>query len=349
MGVAGDLVQEAFRIEERGIDWRAALAGAVAAIGPLAIGVAIDDVEAILPAALGGLNTALCVPRAGLRPRCWWGSLAVVGGVASVALAGAVGPHTWSLVPVTLVWVGAWGFLRAAGPRGALVGFATSAVFTIFAGIPPTGTPDAEQLLWYAVGASAALALMVYARRQDEPSGHVVRDTLDAVRDHALRDASLRAHAVRLGGAVAASTVLYRAIDLPHGYWVPLTTLAILQPGEHATQIRAVQRTAGTLGGAVLIIAITLATENKWALVACAAASAFWLYALDERGYFWLVVLLTPTVLLILSVVDFEGETIAAERVANSAIGIAIGLLIGEVAWRIPAARPRKAEHRRKR
>jgi hypothetical protein len=344
MGGTADLVQEAFRTEERGVDWRSALAGAIAAVGPLAIGVAIDDVEAGLTAALGGLNTALCVPAAGLRARCWWGSLAVVGGLASVALADAVGAHPWRLVAASFVWVGAWALLRAAGPRGALVGFATAAVFTIFAGISTSAAPLDHQLLWYALGAIPALLLMLCARRVDEASGHIVRDTLHTLRE-ALHDESLRSHAARLGGAVAAGTLLYRAIDLPHGYWVALTTLAILQPGEHATHVRSIQRAAGTLGGAAIIIAITLVTENRWGLVACAAGSAFWLYALDERGYFWLVMLLTPTALLMLSVVDFEGEAIIAERVANSAVGIVIGLLIGEAAWRFPALMPSKAEH----
>ena len=39
----------------------------------------------------------------------------------------------------------------------------------------------------------------------------------------------------------------HRLIDLPHGYWVPLTTLAILQPTEHGTLVRSLQRAAGTV------------------------------------------------------------------------------------------------------
>jgi hypothetical protein len=115
-----------------------------------------------------------------------------------------------------------------------------------------------------------------------------------AARERALGDTGLRAHALRLAVAVAASTLVYRAIGLPHGYWVALTTLAILQPGEHATRVRVLQRAVGTLGGAALIIVITLAIDERWLLVAGAAAAAFWRYALDDRGYFWLVVLLTP-------------------------------------------------------
>jgi hypothetical protein len=344
MSAAGNLVQEAFRIEERGIDWRAACAGALAAIGPLAVGLALGETVAGLTAAIAGLNTALCTPQAGLRTRVWWTTLAALGGAASLALADLVGGHTWSLVAMTLVWCGGLAFLRAAGRPGALVGFATGAVFTILAGIPTDPAPVLQQLLWFALGAAPAAAIMVWARRGSGDPGHLARATMRAVRDGVLHDAGLQAHALRLGVAVALGTLIYRVIDLPHGYWVALTTLAILQPGEHATRVRAVQRAAGTLAGAALIVLVTLITDDRWALVACAAAAAFWLYALDERGYFWLVVMLTPTALLMLAVVDFQGDDLVLERVGNSTLGIVIGLVLGEAVWRLsshlPAARP---------
>lgn len=335
MSSAGDLVQEAFRIEERGIDWRAAVAGALVAIGPLAVGLALGETVAGLTAAIGGLNTALCTPRAGLRARIWWTALAAIGGTASLVLADLVTAHTWSAVAMTLVWCGGLAFLRAAGRAGALVGFATGAVFTILVGIPVDRAPISQQMLWYAFGAIPALVIMVWARRGTDDAAHLARGTLHAVRDGILHDAALRAHALRLGSAVAVGTLIYRLIDLPHGYWVALTTLAILQPGEHATRVRALQRAAGTLAGAGLIVLVTVITDDRWALVACAAASAFWLYALDERGYFWLVVMLTPTALLMLAVVDFQGDDVILERVGNSTLGIVIGLALGEAAWRL--------------
>ena len=65
------------------------LAGALAVVGPLAIGLAVDEPAAGFMAALGGLNVALCVPRADLRARLWWGSLAVLGSAAAVVVADA--------------------------------------------------------------------------------------------------------------------------------------------------------------------------------------------------------------------------------------------------------------------
>jgi hypothetical protein len=81
MSGARDLVREAFRTEEHGLAWRAGIAGAVATIGPLAVGIAAGQPALGLIAAIGGLNTSLCVPGSGLRSRLWWGSLAAVGDV----------------------------------------------------------------------------------------------------------------------------------------------------------------------------------------------------------------------------------------------------------------------------
>ena len=69
MSAVSDLVREAFRTEERTVDWQSGVAGALAAVGPLAIGLAVDEPAAGFGAALGGLNIALCVPRADLRAR----------------------------------------------------------------------------------------------------------------------------------------------------------------------------------------------------------------------------------------------------------------------------------------
>ena len=330
MSAASDLVREAFRTKERRVDWRSGLAGAAAAVGPLAIGLAVDEPAAGFTASLGGLNVALCVPRADLRARLWWGSLAVLGQAVGVVVAGAASKGDARLVLLSVVWVAVWAFFRAAGPVGALLGFATSAVLVIFAGLP-TSAPLDERLAWFALGAVAGLALMVLARRP-ERSIPVGLEALRTVRSALLHDYALRAYALRLAVAVGAGSLLYRLVDLPHGYWVPLTTLAILQPSEHGTLVRSLQRGAGTLLAVALIVGILLATDNPWPLIACAAATAFLLYAVDERGYFWLVVMLTPSVLLMISAVDFEGDTVALDRVAQTVVGIVIGLAFGELA-----------------
>jgi hypothetical protein len=335
MGAVADIAREAFRVEEEGVDRRSGVAGAIAAVGPLVVGLALGDAQAGFTAAIGGLNVALCVPRAGLRSRLWWGSLSAVTSALSLVLALTVAGDTAPLALVTLVWVGVLAFARAAGPRGALLGFSSAAVFVIFAGLPTNAVPIGERLGHFLMGAVPGLALMVLARRGPEVGGSVVRDSVRAVRDGIRHDRALWGHVARLCVAVTLGTLLYSLLDLEHGYWVALTTLAILQPGEHATRVRVLQRTAGTLGGAAVILLITLITDARPVLVAFAAVTAFGLYALDHRSYFWLVVLLTPTVLFMISAVDFQGDDIALQRVGDSTLGIVVGLAIGELVWEV--------------
>jgi hypothetical protein len=319
------VLRDAFRTEEPTIDVRSGAAGALAALGPLLIGLAIDQPIPGAVAAIGGLNAALCVPRAGLRPRAWWGSLCVLGGAGALLVADAASGSDVALVLATLGWVAAWSLFRAAGAEGALLGFAVSAMLVIYAGLPITGSAD-RRLLWYALGAVPGAAVMILARGG---SGGAVPSRRDFARG--LRDRALLWHVGRLSVATAAGTVVYLAGDLSHGYWVPLTILAVLQPTARSTQVRGIQRAAGTLVAAAIVIGVTAVTGDRWPLAACATVSAFFLYAIRQRGYFWLVVLLTPTALFMLSAVDFQGDRVAFDRVADSMIGILIGLVFGEL------------------
>src|SRR5207342_2407270 len=104
MSAASDLVREAFRTEERRVDWPSGLAGALAAIGPLAIGLAVGEPTAGFTAALGGLNVALWGPRGELRARLWWGSLAVLGAAAAVVVARVASKGDARLALLSLAW-----------------------------------------------------------------------------------------------------------------------------------------------------------------------------------------------------------------------------------------------------
>jgi hypothetical protein len=332
------IVREAFAVEEQGLDWRSGAAGAIAAVGPLAVGVAVDEPLIGFTATIGALNTALCVPRAGGRARLFWGTAALAGGCASTALSQLVADHLWSLLLATFLWVAIWAFWRACGRIGALLGFATAAVFVILSGLPAAPSDTGQQVAWYAIGGAFGLALMAAARRGSY-APPVGRPALAAYVACARSDRAIAAHAGRLALAVTLGTLVAHLSGIHHGYWIPLTILAILQPDEHATTIRSIQRAAGTLAAGVVILLITLVVDEAWLLLCCGAVSAFGLYALDRRSYFWLVVLLTPTVLFMISAVQFEGDEVAIERVGNSMLGIVIGLAIGELFWRLPRRR----------
>jgi hypothetical protein len=316
--VSAGVWAEAFRVERRGIDVRAGLAGGVASCTPLALGVATGEPAIGVTACFGGLNAALAVPRGPLRERVGWGTGAALACCASVAVATAVQDSVAASVAAAFALVGLAAFLRTFGPNGGLAGFVIGAIFVITNGIAAGSLDVGERVLWFALGSLGGVVLMVvaYAGSAASPRPAMV----DRV--------PLRAHALRLASIVAATTLLYRLLELQHGYWVPLTVLAVLQPNEHASDVRAIQRAAGTVVGTAVIALVTIATGNEWLMVACQGIAAFGLFALFARGYFWLVVLLTPTALLTVSAVDYQGVAVAVERAGWSGLGIALGLAI---------------------
>ncbi|MDW5593747.1 FUSC family protein [Conexibacter stalactiti] len=344
---------EAFRVERAGIDPLAGLAGAVATGGPLALGVAVGEPAIGVIGCFGGLNAALAVPRGPLRERLGWGIGAALLCTLAVALSTFVQPSAVATVVAAFLLVALATALRCFGPDGGLTGFVIGAIFTITAGIPAEGLDVGERTLWFAAGSAIGVVLMVLAYARDHPldAAHsvtsragaeaalplraVLADGARQLRETLAHDALLRAHALRLATVVALTTALYRAFELEHGYWIPLTVLAVLQPDEHASRVRALQRGLGTLIGTVVIALLIILTGQQWAMVAAQTLCAFGLFALFARGYFWLVVLLTPTALLTISAVDYEGAGIALQRAGWSAVGIVTGLAIGELVWRL--------------
>ena len=322
--MTGGVWAEAFRVERRGLDVRAGFAGALATCTPLALGVAIDEPAIGVTACFGGLNAALAVPRGAPRERVGWGAGAALACCVSVAVATAVQDSVAASVAAAFTLVGAAAFLRSFGPNGGLAGFVIGAIFVITNGIAAGPLDIGERVLWFALGSLGGVALMVAAYAGSAPSPRP--PTIDR--------GLLRAHALRLASIVAATTLLYQLLELEHGYWVPLTVLAVLQPNEHASDVRAIQRAAGTIVGTALIALLTIATGSEWLMVSCQGIAAFGLFALFARGYFWLVVLLTPTALLTVSAVDYQGVAVAVERAGWSALGIALGLAIAEVSRR---------------
>jgi len=350
---------DAFAVERRGYDLRAGLAGGLSACLPLALGIALDEQAIGVIACFGGLNAALGVPRGGLRKRLGWGIAASLLCTLAIALASAVQASPVGSALVAFALVAGATSLRALGPDGGLTGFVTGAIFTITGGVPAPGLDVGERTLWFLAGAALGVTLMALALAgsdDEEVEDEVEASLLGADagapapppwRAQAAAGAArvraaiagpspwLRGHALRLATVVAAAILAYKQLGLEHGYWIPLTILAVLQPDERASRVRALQRAAGTLIGTLAIALLTIAVGDQWLIVAAQGLSAAALFALYARNYFWLVVLLTPTALLTISAVDWQGAEIALQRAGWSALGIALGLAVGEAAWRL--------------
>jgi uncharacterized membrane protein YccC len=140
-------------------------------------------------------------------------------------------------------------------------------------------------------------------------------------------------HALRVGVAVMLGVAISLFFHLPHGYWMPLTTLIILKPSFGDTRERLVQRVGGTvLGGliAALLAALIYNPLILYLLVFLMGLAAFTYYS---RNYTVYAVFMTPFIVLILDLGHPGNWQVALVRMLNTIMGGVIAFLAGYLFW----------------
>ncbi|HMC75839.1 MAG TPA: FUSC family protein [Vicinamibacterales bacterium] len=149
-------------------------------------------------------------------------------------------------------------------------------------------------------------------------------------------------HAVRLAATVGAATAVYRLLDLPRGYWIPMTALLVLRPEFHDTFARGIARVAGTIGGAGLAtIIVHLMIPGHGALTLLVLAFVWGCYALFRTNYAMFTVCLTGYVVFILMLGGVGELTAASTRALYTIEGGALALAVYAVwpTWAASTAR----------
>lgn len=126
---------------------------------------------------------------------------------------------------------------------------------------------------------------------------------------------------------------LFMHFGLERGYWLPLTTLVVLQPEYGATRLRAGQRVLGTLAGSLLAsLVLWLALPPPVLLAATAVTMAgfgFWL----KRNYAIAVFFITLFVVLLTEMSAPVTVAFTATRIAATAAGGLLALLAAQLFW----------------
>ena len=136
-------------------------------------------------------------------------------------------------------------------------------------------------------------------------------------------------YSLRLFLTVVISTGLYHHLDIPSGYWIPMTALLVQKPAFFETLSRAVARVAGTIAGAVLAsLFVTHAHLGLFPIVALATFCALWAYAANGVNYGLFTLFLTSHIVFLLSLNQIPGPIIAQRRAYCTAMGGLIALLI---------------------
>ncbi|KRE95033.1 hypothetical protein ASG87_17305 [Frateuria sp. Soil773] len=135
-------------------------------------------------------------------------------------------------------------------------------------------------------------------------------------------------HAVRSAVCLSVALLISRQLQLPHGYWIPMTAAIVLRPDFAATFNFGLLRVVGTVLGLVLTTALLHVTPDEpWAHLALMAVLCMAFRYLATAHYGIAVAALTGTVVILLSFEGVNSGAAVMDRVVNTALGSGMALL----------------------
>jgi uncharacterized membrane protein YccC len=146
-------------------------------------------------------------------------------------------------------------------------------------------------------------------------------------------DAALVRFTARIAVLTVLGVGLIKAFPLPHGYWLPVTLVIVLQPDYGSTRQRAAQRLLGTLAGSILASA-TLWLHLPFApLMAVTAATSFLFGFLVKRNYGVAVAFVTVFVVLLTEAGGPLTLALTLERLGTTTAGGLLALMAAQLFW----------------
>lgn len=151
-------------------------------------------------------------------------------------------------------------------------------------------------------------------------------DVGEVLRSHINRRSIFFRHGLRVGVAAGIATAIYGVLGLRHGFWLPMTTLIILQPEFGTTLSRALTRTGGTLAGVLIAGGLLALHPATSALNAAIVLFAFFSFLLLRRNYGMAVACITPLVILLLDLFEPGAWQLLYLRGIDTLAGAALAL-----------------------
>ena len=140
-------------------------------------------------------------------------------------------------------------------------------------------------------------------------------------------------HALRVAAVTGIDTVFLVRYHLPHGIWLPLTSLVILQPDYGGTLTRALQRALGTIVGAVIAGLLLETLHGTVGYDAVLAVLLFATFLLIRRNYGYGITFLTPIIILLIGMSSANPWIDLIERVGYTVAGALLALAAAYLLW----------------
>lgn len=188
---------------------------------------------------------------------------------------------------------------------------------------------DAVRSLW--TGAEAPQTVT------DIPDSPATPRWLESLRANWTLDSVMLRHALRIMVVGVVDVVVMRLIHINHGFWLPMTSIILMQPYSAGTQRKSLQRVTGTILGGILAAVLAAAVPDQLALTFVITALSVLTLATFTVDYALYCLFLTPTFVL-LSLPHPHDWQYAGIRVGLTLVGAAIAVSAMRLLW------PQRAE-----
>ena len=134
---------------------------------------------------------------------------------------------------------------------------------------------------------------------------------------------------IRIAVVLTLSAEIDRRMQIPSGYWIPMTALLVLKPAFNETVKRALARITGTLVGAVLTSYLVAHLQPTPVLLAClVVVFAFACYALVNVNYALFTMFMTSYIVFLLALANLPGPVVAHRRALCTVTGGVLALCV---------------------
>lgn len=177
-------------------------------------------------------------------------------------------------------------------------------------------------------------------QRRSRPA---VREGLITLRANLTTASTAYRHALRLAAVLTLATAGARWLELPRGYWLPLTIALVLRPDFHDTFAFSFGRVSGTVLGAAGATAIAyLFAPGPVALVALVLAFVWGAYAFAGANYAAVSISITGYVIFLMTLAGIPEATAATDRIIYTATAgvLALCAYLAWPTWTATEARP---------
>lgn len=287
-------------------------------------------------AALGALVSAFCRPdpypvrfgRLLVLAAAICTAIGIGAALGAAGLPAAVGIAVISVIAgaaAYLVWA-----LRIVGPGAVVFVFAAVGAESFARDIADVVRVIAVTLLGAVIGVAAAMAPWWIARLLRRTAGHpsAQRESLRTTVARAPHR-SLLARAARITVAGALGAAIASGLGLAHPMWATMGAVAIMQGvGYRMTVHRGVQRLLGNIGGALLAAGLLALPLGYWGAVAAIVVFQVIAELASTVNYAITTLAVTPMALLLTGLGAGLSPAIALDRIADTAIGIVVGIVI---------------------